>query len=207
METMEKWNAVSKPPKEALKTIGAGRLKGMSDIKPMWRIKKMTEVYGLCGIGWKFEVVNKFTVEVGEEWIAFADVNLYVKINGEWSDPIPGNGGSKMRTVESKGAHVSDECYKMATTDALSTAMKMIGVGADVYMGLWDGSQYLTIDPEPSTETIDESQEAEIVTLMEDVSANKVQFYKYFRIGSISQLLLSDYQKAIDMLQKKKAAK
>ena len=35
--------------------------------------------------------------------------------------------------MESKGAYVSDECYKMALTDALSVAMKALGVAADVY--------------------------------------------------------------------------
>ena len=31
----------------------------------------------------------------------------------------------------------------MATTDALGVAMKHLGVAADVYMGLWDGSKYI----------------------------------------------------------------
>jgi hypothetical protein len=38
--------------------------------------------------------------------------------------------------------HTSDEGYKMAVTDALGTALKMLGVGADVYAGRWDGSKY-----------------------------------------------------------------
>ena len=32
-------------PAEAKKAIEAGRLKGKSDINPMWRIKKLTEVF------------------------------------------------------------------------------------------------------------------------------------------------------------------
>jgi DNA-directed RNA polymerase subunit RPC12/RpoP len=34
---------------------------------------------------------------------------------------------------ETNGIYVSDECYKMALTDALSVACKALGVGADVY--------------------------------------------------------------------------
>ena len=34
---------------------------------------------------------------------------------------------------ESNGPYVSDECYKMATTDAISVACKALGIGADVY--------------------------------------------------------------------------
>lgn len=39
---------------------------------------------------------------------------------------------------ETKGTHTSDEAYKMSLTDALSVAMKSLGVGADVYMGYSD---------------------------------------------------------------------
>jgi hypothetical protein len=37
---------------------------------------------------------------------------------------------------EKNGAYVSDECFKMAITDAIGTAAKMIGLASDVYMGL-----------------------------------------------------------------------
>lgn len=37
--------------------------------------------------------------------------------------------------IQKNGAHVSDECYKMATTDAISVACKQLGIGADIY---WD---------------------------------------------------------------------
>ena len=45
------YNKVRSVPQTALKAIGAGRLKGMSDINPVWRIKIMTETFGICGIG------------------------------------------------------------------------------------------------------------------------------------------------------------
>ena len=53
-----------------------------------------------------------------------------------------GIGGSKLVQFE-KGAAVSnDEGYKMAVTDAFSTALKMLGVAADIYANKWDGSKY-----------------------------------------------------------------
>ena len=43
-----------------------------------------------------------------------------------------------------KGALLpNDEGYKMAVTDALGTALKMLGVAADIYMGKFDGSKYV----------------------------------------------------------------
>ena len=46
------YNATAEVPREATKPITAGRLKGMTDINPMWRIKKLTELFGPCGFGW-----------------------------------------------------------------------------------------------------------------------------------------------------------
>ena len=143
MSNMDLWNKVSKPPTSALKTIGAGRLKGKSDVNPQWRYQAMTENFGLCGVGWKYTVDRKWT-ELGSEGqvMCFADVSLYVRVNGEWSDAIPGSGGSMLVELESKGLHTSDEGYKMAVTDALSVAMKMLGVAAEIYLGNFDGSKY-----------------------------------------------------------------
>ena len=133
MENLEIYNKVRKVPQEALKTIGAGRLKGMSDINPMWRIKIMTEQFGLCGIGWKYEITKQWLEPYGAEVKAFCNINLFVKIGDQWSEPIPGTGGSTFVAIEKGGAYVSDEVYKMALTDALSVAMKSLGVAADIY--------------------------------------------------------------------------
>ena len=138
------WNELKQPPPEALKPITGGRLKGKTDISPIWRYKVMTELFGACGVGWRYEVDKLWLEPAGNEICAFAQVSLTIKVDGEWSEAIPGIGGSMMLEQESKGLHVSDECYKMAITDALSVAMKMIGVAADVYAGLFDGSKYAT---------------------------------------------------------------
>ena len=127
------YNKVRQVPSTALKTIGAGRLKGMSDVNPMFRIKILTEVFGPCGFGWKYEITKQWLETYGTEIKGFCNINLYVKIDGEWSAAIPGTGGSSFVTMERNGAYVSDEVFKMAQTDALSVAMKSLGVAADVY--------------------------------------------------------------------------
>ena len=120
-------------PPYALKQIGAGRLKGMSDINPVYRIKAMTEAFGPCGIGWKYVITKQWLETYGQEVKAFCNIDLFIKVDGEWSDAIPGTGGSSLVAMERSGAYVSDEAYKMALTDALSVAMKALGVAADVY--------------------------------------------------------------------------
>lgn len=127
------FNKVRQVPQSALKQIGAGRLKGMSDVNPLWRIMAMTDTFGICGIGWKYEIIKQWTETYGNEIKGFCNINLYVKVDGSWSDAIPGTGGSSFVTIERNGAYVNDEVYKMALTDALSVAMKSLGVAADIY--------------------------------------------------------------------------
>ena len=143
------YESLARPPKDALREIQAGKLKGKTDINPQWRYKAMTEKFGLVGIGWKYEVQKLWTeAGAGNEKLAFAQVAVFVKDGDAWSEPIVGIGGSKLVQFE-KGAAVSnDEGYKMAVTDAFSTALKMLGVAADIYAGRWDGTKY---DDEPAT--------------------------------------------------------
>lgn len=132
-ENMKIYNAVREVPQNAMKPILGGRLKGKTDINPTWRIKVLTEQFGPCGIGWYYKPIKKWTEVYGDEICAFVDIELYIKVNGEWSMPISGTGGNMLAQKEKGGIYVSDECFKMATTDALSVACKQLGIGADVY--------------------------------------------------------------------------
>lgn len=134
MENLAIYNAVRSVPDSAKRQIGAGRLKGKTDINPMWRLKTLTEQFGPCGIGWKYVITDK-RLEQGAngEVAAFLDIDLFVKVDGAWSEAIPGTGGSAFVAKEKNGPYTSDECFKMALTDAISVACKALGFGADVY--------------------------------------------------------------------------
>lgn len=133
MENMQIYNDVKTVPENAKKSIQGGRLKGKTDINPMWRIKILTKMFGPCGIGWYYKVTKQWTEVCGNEVCAFVNIELFIKVDGEWSQPIFGTGGNMLAQNEKGGIYVSDECFKMATTDALSVACKQLGIGADVY--------------------------------------------------------------------------
>lgn len=151
MNNLDLYEKVRKVPQNAQKAIGAGRLKGFTDINPMWRIKMLTEQFGPCGQGWYTEIKREWT-EAGSDGrvAAFMDIDLRVKNGNDWSLPISGTGGSMFTDMEQKGAHSSDEAYKMAYTDALSVCCKMLGFGADVY---WDkdDDKYTKGDNQPDS--------------------------------------------------------
>lgn len=134
MDNMQIYNLVRVVPKEAQKTIKGGRLSGFTDINAMWRIQKLTETFGPCGIGWKYTIEREWLEQgANGEIAAFMDILLYYKHGDDWSEGIPGTGGSSFVAKERNGLYTSDECYKMALTDAISVAAKAIGMGADVY--------------------------------------------------------------------------
>jgi len=138
-DNLRYYDALRSVPGHALRRIRAGRLKGKSDISPQWRYEAMTKIFGPCGIGWKFSIDRKWT-EPGDKGqvFAFVDISVHIKVDGDWSEPIPGTGGSMLVVSEKSGLYCNNEAWKMATTDALSTSLKMLGVAADVYSGLSD---------------------------------------------------------------------
>lgn len=146
MTNLELYEAFRAVPETAQKTIRGGRLNGMTDISPIWRIKTLTERFGPCGIGWKYTIDKQWT-ECGEtEAAAFCNITFYFMWDGKWSEGIQATGGSKFVAAEQKGLYTSDECYKMALTDAISVACKMLGMGADVY---WDKDRTKYTAPTP----------------------------------------------------------
>lgn len=195
MEKMEIYNRVRQVPDEAKKPISAGRLKGMTDINPMWRIKKLTEEFGPCGIGWWTKVTDRWTETVGDETCAFVDLELYIKVGDEWSKPITGSGGSKLATKERSGVYVSDECYKMAETDALSVACKKLGIGADVYFSA-DRTKY--------SQTVDDSKKIganDVKILMDYLQKNGISSQKIidrYRVKALSDLTQKRYIEITD---------
>jgi len=140
--SLEYWDKLKSVPIDALKKIEAGRLKGKHDISPVWRYERMTDVFGPCGIGWKYEIDSVHWVDAGAEKMVFVQVNLYVKDENKWSAPIPGFGGDFAIQQERAGLHTNDEALKMALTDALGYAMQKLGVAADVYRGRADDTKY-----------------------------------------------------------------
>ena len=204
-EKMEIYNQLKSVPAEAKKTITGGRLNGMTDIKPMWRIQKLTELFGICGIGWKTKILNKEIFDgANDEKIAVVDIELYIKQNGEWSEPIYGTGGSSFVVKESKGLYTNDECFKMAYTDALSVACKALGMGADVY---WGDSKYNTTELNTKEDaekfaseyTFKSGQHANM-TLKQIIDNNDIKFMDWL-LGYSKD---SNLKKAIELLTGRK---
>lgn len=186
-ENMYIYKQAKDVPETAKKTIAGGRLKGKTDINPMWRIKKLTELFGPCGVGWVTTDESYSTTILGNETVCIYELSLIFKHNGEWSKPIKGVGGSKLVAKEDGGLFVDDDAVKKAKTDALSVACKMLGIGASVY---WekDDSKY---DNTPLTPPSSSSGKKQTDTNKNSKNTDKKS--KYQQVATLIKTDLTGY--------------
>lgn len=203
-----RYNAVKTVPQSALKIIDFGKLKGKYDISPQWRWEILTEVYGMCGVGWYFDIVDtkEVLVEATGETMLYVKVNLYIKDGNEWSKPIPGYGGDFLIQKDKNGYHGNDEAFKMAVTDALGTAAKMIGVGADVYRGLQDTKINAAAEKEKKEKDFDPHNAYAIILKMakeHGLSEEQVahQLTEMFGVGVIDNITRNQMSKLYDWVK------
>lgn len=223
MNNLYIYDAVRDVPAEAKTPIKGGRLKGKTDINPMWRIKCLTEQFGPCGIGWYYDITETWTETsmAKDEITANVKINLYYKDKDDWSKPIQGIGGSMLLASERNGLYVNDECYKMALTDAISVACKALGVGADVY---WqsDNTKYNDAKkdnapkavPKSIMEEVDEFLEGAdekiskadvklIDDLINETDANRPAFMEYYGLDKLEDMTIKQKADAVMRLSKK----
>lgn len=142
------WDAVSKTdPKHTKGFKRAGGFQGTA-IKPIWLTKRLTEQFGPAGTGWGMDEPKFQTVTAGDEILVFCTVALWyeekMSIDGGLGRcKVYGVGGDKVMGKNKYGPFTNDEAFKASYTDALSNAMKQIGMGADIHMGLFEDDKYL----------------------------------------------------------------
>lgn len=165
-ENTKLWDLLGRTdPKHTKQFKRGGGFSGTA-IKPIWSFRRMTEEFGPCGIGWgvgepSFQVVPGDNREV----LVYCTVSVWFKRGDEPSQSIYGVGGDKVVTYIKENTQYNrparwesdDEAFKKAFTDAVTNALKLIGVGADVHMGLFEDNKYVR---EMSEEFSDEPAKA-----------------------------------------------
>lgn len=136
------WNTLGKTdPKHTKGFKRSGGFAGTA-VKPIWQTMRLTEYFGPAGSGWGMDEPTFQTVTAGEEILVFCTVGLWYR-EGETMARVYGVGGDKVMGKNKYGPFTNDEAFKASYTDALSNAMKQIGVAADIHMGLFDDEKYV----------------------------------------------------------------
>ena len=151
MDKMTIWNAGYKVPKDAQKEFSNGRFKG-SSIEPTWRYRVLTELFGACGMGWRFVQVNSQYSPDGSAH--YCTGYLEYVTEGTLADPDARIHRTSTLTggtpVYAKG---QDETPKMSETDCISKLCHHMGIAGDVYAGKFDGDKYQMPTGEPARQS------------------------------------------------------
>lgn len=148
-ENLKIWDKLGKTdPAHTKKFKRSGGFEGTA-IKPMFSYHRMTEEFGPCGTGWgigkpDFQVVSGENKEV----LVYCTVSIWYDSK---ENTVFGVGGDKVVTHIKANEQYKrperwesdDEAFKKAFTDAVTNALKLIGVGADVHMGMFDDNKYV----------------------------------------------------------------
>lgn len=124
---MELWNSVASVPAEYVKDqeINGTRLKG---VNPHYMVQMATEKWGPIGTGWgiahlSWQVVDGTLIMGGDLWYN--------------SDPKTG-----FRVYVDVPFQQGRDCLKRAQTMLQSKALSKLGFAAEVYLGMWDESEF-----------------------------------------------------------------
>lgn len=155
-DNMELWGKLFVTDRKEVKPITGKSYKGDSP-KPYYLIQKATEIFGPCGIGWGYRIVdhgfNEHTVtellgnpaqQVQRTLINhWCLVEFWYKWGGIKSEPIQQFGGTTAAYKTTTGKIQFDEdVTKKSVTDALVKCMSTIGFAGDIFSGRWDDSKY-----------------------------------------------------------------
>lgn len=140
---LELWGKVEQTPIGQTKPITGKSYSGTSP-KPFYLVKKATETFGPCGIGWGYNIVDERIDDgLDGDRLHIARVRVWYKWNGERGE-VEHIGGTPFSGKRKNGnTFIDEDAPKKSVTDALVKALSMIGFAGDIFMGMYDDSKYV----------------------------------------------------------------
>ena len=162
-ENIELWEMVQATDTTYTKKVTFGR--NFTAIDPHYQLLQATKLWGSFGKGWGVKNESFTNIKMGQKLIGDVQGDIYLcQYSATFFYPdgeFPINSAINISTVTSKGKWAVDEEYsKKVSTNALSKGLSKLGFSADVFLGAFDGNQYIGIDNigvqgEATTEQLD----------------------------------------------------
>lgn len=181
------WASVETTDPKHTKPITGKAYSGTSP-KPYYLVRRATETFGPCGIGWGFEIVEEkiidgATIEPGVfERVHTARVRVWYEWKGK-RGTVEHVGQTMFCGRRKSGTPYTDEdAPKKSVTDALIKALSMIGFAGDIFIGLYDDSKYISdlrrraahVDAEADDEPADDNAALDEQAIITDL-VNQMQ--------------------------------
>lgn len=142
-ENMKFWEAVKKTDPSRVKPITGKQYKGNSP-QPYYLVERMTESFGMCGIGWGLNIINERMERLTETDVLHVAVVELWYLHESKKGSITQIGQTKACYKTSSGSMMVDEdAPKKSVTDAMTKCMSYLGFAGDIFSGQWDDSKYV----------------------------------------------------------------
>ncbi len=150
MGNTDVWDAVQRTdPKYTKEFNRSGGFKGTAT-NATWLARRATETFGPMGIGWGITVKDESIFDGAPipdhgcvERIHRVHIVLWYKWNGERGE-IEHFGQTTLVGKNKYGPFTDEEAPKKSLTDAMTKALSLLGFAADIHMGLYDDSKYVS---------------------------------------------------------------
>ena len=205
MSNLELWELVSVTAPSITKNAKVGGHE-FTAVDPQVQRKNATEQFGPFGIGWGVSHVETEFVTLNQDNVLFVyKAVLWYKwkdVSGEF--PITSAVKAMYRTNGKSGyLKIDDDCSKKAATNAVSKGLSHLGFNSDVFEGKYDDEKYVR-EAAQFVKTAIGPVEAQVIdTLLGEANADRDKFLGHFKVETVKDLPLKDYESATNMLRAK----
>lgn len=145
MQFMGIWNQVETTDPDMTEKVNFGAFK-FTTIDAMYQIKRVTELFGPCGLGWglrnqKFEMLTVDPSDPHYNLLCFTCELWYLHEGQQGTIEIAAD--IELFENTKNGWKRTSDPMKKVRTDALTKGLSWLGFSADVFMGKFDDAKYV----------------------------------------------------------------
>ena len=166
-DNMKIWRSVMRTDPRYTKDLAGAGFEGTS-INAEYMVMRATEIFGPIGTGWGFEVMEDRMLPgapmseaiyedkkfVGNRLLRDGDgtliteknhsikIKFWYAIEGDIRGEVEAYGATKYLYKTKNGITCDGEAQKKSLTDAIKKALSLLGFSADVWLGLYDQTEY-----------------------------------------------------------------
>lgn len=143
------WNRLMPTNPKYTKAFDRGGFKGTAT-NGTYIVQRLTEEFGPCGIGWFFvleeeRVREGHTLKNGDKCqlhVVRGHIR-YTRDGNQFYDTSPQFGQTMLVGENKYGTFTDEEAPKKSITDCISKCAVLLGIAADVHLGLFDDNKYV----------------------------------------------------------------
>jgi hypothetical protein len=145
---MAMWNRLMPTNPKYTKAFDRGGFKGTAT-NGTYIVQRLTEEFGPCGVGWVFvleeeRIIHGHALKSGDNaQLHIVRGHIRYSIDGTYWDTSPQFGQTMLVGENKYGTFTDEEAPKKSITDAISKCAVLLGIAADVHLGLFDDSKYV----------------------------------------------------------------